>query len=78
MLTLKKINAEIAKKHPHVEVVRGKGYFYLWSKDDATALMLAGLYENSIPAFRVNQFTLKMWVDSVDYILTHDRNIRYK
>lgn len=78
MLTLNQINKEVAKKYPHVKVVRGEEYFYLWSDDNATALMLAGLYDASIPVYRVNHMSLEAWLRSVDIIMTEDRNLRYK
>lgn len=75
MITLNQINKEIQKKHPHVYVVKGEGYFYLWSDDDKTALFLAGLYENAIYAYRVNHLTLTQWAARVDDIILHDRNV---
>lgn len=73
---MKMVNEAIQAKHPHVEIVYGKGYFYLHSKDDATALYIAGMYDVSISVYRLNHLSLEQWVSSVDYLFENDRNKR--
>jgi len=68
-LTLAKVNAEIQAKYPGIELVRGKGYFYIDSKDEALALKIAGLYTSSIYVNSLNQASLEQWMKYVEFVL---------
>lgn len=77
MLTIKAVNKAIQAKHPHVELVKGKGYYYIASDHEATALKLAGLYTTSIPVYSLNHMPLEKWLTSVDSLLNEDENRGY-
>lgn len=77
MLTLKKINAELQKKYPGIELVRGQGYFYVYSEDDDLGLKLAGLYTTSIPVDKLNQMTMEKWIEAVEYVLKDMQRLPY-
>ena len=74
MLTLKKINKAVQKLYPEIQVVRTLDYFTVWSENEAISLKIAGLYQNSIHVYRVNQLTLEQWISHVKFVL--DDNYR--
>lgn len=52
-----------------VQLEKGKGYFYIWSDDEETALMIAGIYDNSIMVNSFNQLNIKQWINEIIWIL---------
>jgi hypothetical protein len=56
-LTLKAINAELAKRGHHVRLEKGSGYFYFWTGEAADWLDRTNL----VP--KVSSLTLEQWVE---------------
>lgn len=56
MLTLKKINNEIAKLGGNEILVKGEGYYY-FAEGEAY-----GWYNQSVYVYRLNQLTLEQWI----------------
>lgn len=69
MISLKKVNEYIQTKYPTLEIIKGKGYFYVCSDDDQMALALAGLYTTSIGVCKVSHLPLEKWMTSVESLL---------
>lgn len=69
MLTLKKVTKAIQVKHPHVELVKGDGYYYIRSEHQETALKISTLPKTSIEVYTLNQMTIAFWVEIVDQLL---------
>ncbi len=67
--TITQVNKAIAAKFPHVFLVRGKGYYYIASNDEATGLKIAGLYTSSIGVFSIKHQTVEAWVKDVETLL---------
>jgi hypothetical protein len=65
---LAEVNKAIQAKFPKVELVRGRGYYYIASEDDEMGLKIAGLYTTSIPVAFLHQQTIQGWVNSVEYL----------
>lgn len=61
-LTLAKVNKHIQTKYPLIQLIKGNGYFYIASDDDAMVLKLAALYTTSIPVYAINHLTLGGWI----------------
>jgi hypothetical protein len=68
--TLAQVNKAIQKKHPLVELVKGEGYFYIYSSDKNMGRYIASLYTSSIYVYALNQQTVEQWVADVDRLLT--------
>ena len=45
---LPELNRFVRSIWPDIRVKRGKGYFYIYSPDEATDLKIAGLYSSSL------------------------------
>jgi hypothetical protein len=60
--TLPQINADIARRHPglDIELVKGKGYFYFAGHDGM------GLGIDSIYVCHLNQCDLDWWLENVN------------
>lgn len=58
MLTLKKVNAELARTGIRAELVKGDGYFY-FSGQDVELAQEQGVYG----VFRLNDLSLEQWVE---------------
>lgn len=67
MLTLKRINKEIAARGWEVELVAGDGYFWLDGEDAAWA------YSSDIGVYRLNHLTLEQWMDRIKDIVEESR-----
>lgn len=74
MLTLKRITKEIQKHWPKVELVRGEGYFYLYSSDEEVGLKLSSLYTTGIYVNLLSHLTLEQWVQEVRVIMNSNIN----
>ena len=66
MLTLNKVNKEIAKTYPTVKLAKGNGYFYIYSEDIETGNFLASLYSTSILVDKINHLTIKQWIEAIN------------
>ena len=67
MLTLRRINREIAKRNICAELVKGKGYFYLIGPDVEFA------ESTSIYVYRLNQISLTSWMTDILEIANQSR-----
>lgn len=76
-LTLAKVNKHIQAKYPLIQLVKGEGYFYVHSDDDAMGLKLAMLFTTSIPVYAINQLTIGGWMDSVEYVLRDGQQVEW-
>jgi hypothetical protein len=76
-LTLAKVNKYIQQKYPEIELVKGKGYFYVYSKNDAIGLKLAGLFTTTIAVYSLNECTIERWLELVEYVLADSERIAY-
>jgi hypothetical protein len=56
-LTLKAINAELAKRGHHVRLEKGSGYFYFWTGEAADWL------DRTVRVSKVSSLTLEQWVE---------------
>lgn len=68
MLTLKRINKEIAARGWQVELVRGKDYFYLDGEDMSWA------YSSTIAVYRLKHMTLERWMRRIEDIVMESRS----
>lgn len=68
-ITLKAVNAAIAKEFPNVQLFKGEGCFYIFSEHPETALKIAGLYQCGIYVYRLGDFPLERWVQEVKQLL---------
>lgn len=69
-VTLKNVNAYIQTKYPVIQLIKGNGYFWVYSEDDNIGLQLAGLYTTSIDIPRITMLTEDEWLDKVEWIMT--------
>lgn len=69
-MTLKQLNKMVQEKYPGVEVVKGNGYFYLYSEDDEIGLKIAGLYQSSILIAKINNAAPEQWMNIIGYTLS--------
>lgn len=69
-LTIQMVNDHIHTKYPLVDLVKGKGYFYIASDDDNIGLQIAGLYTSSIDVAKINHLTLGGWMDATERVLS--------
>lgn len=69
-ITLKQVNAEIAKEFPHVFLVRGNGYYYIATDDNQTGSVIGGFYTTSISVPKLNMLTIEQWVSNVRHLMT--------
>lgn len=72
--SLAQVNKELHKKHPKIDIVKGKGYYYIASDDEEMGLKLAGLYTTSIPVFSITQQTVDQWLADVDLLLKDENS----
>ena len=68
MLTLKRVNAEIAKSFPEFELFKGDGLFYVVGPD--TELW----DQTSIYVYRLNMLNLTQWVEEVKYMINRNKD----
>ena len=68
-LSLKLVNEYIQIKYPEIELVKGNGYFYVYSDNDTVGLKLAGLYTTSIGVCHLKHASIEKWREMVDYVL---------
>ena len=68
--TIAQINAAIQTKFPHVCLTRGEGYYYIYSDHDETALMIAGLYQQSVYTNNFRNMSLQEWIEAVERLIT--------
>ena len=60
MATLRSVNNRLRKEIPGIELVRGKGYFYLigtneWGKDVVSMMYETGIYTYSLTPWTVDE-----------------------
>lgn len=65
-LTLKTINAELARRGHQVLLAKGDGYFYFWSGEAADWL------DRTVRVRTIHSLTLKEWVE--EYLRLKDLN----
>jgi len=60
-VTIKNLNAEIARRYPSldIELVKGRGYFYFDGDDGFDAI-------DSIYVFALNQMGFKQWMEYIE------------
>ncbi len=68
-VNIKSLNKAIHAKYPHVKLRRGKGYYYIYSDDEATADKIAALYTTSIYVYRLNHLSMDQWMSEVDTLM---------
>jgi len=68
--TLKQVNLALQTELPGIKLVKGKGYYWVWSDDDKLQDQLAGLYSTTIGVYHVSQQTVEQWIDDVKRVLT--------
>jgi hypothetical protein len=73
-ITFNQVNEAIQKIYPHVILVQGRGYLYITSDDDKTALKIAGMYTTSIPVAKLNHQSIEQWVKDVKDLIENDIN----
>lgn len=61
--TLKKINTYLQARAPHIQVIKGKGYFYFADTDDSE---LCRHLPDSIYVCHLNHLTLEHWYREMD------------
>lgn len=59
-----------------VKLIKGEGYYYIYSDDEEMSLKIAGLYTSSIHVHKLNQQTIARWVEDVESLFTSDMNNR--
>jgi hypothetical protein len=69
-ISIKQINNRIQKQIGDVQLVKGKGYFYLTSEDEGIALYLASLYSTSIFVPHLKFQSVEEWVADVENIMS--------
>lgn len=52
-----------------VGLYHGKGYYYFYSDDDETALMIAGFNTASVYTYRMSWLTIEQWVGMFENML---------
>ncbi len=70
-----KVNDAIRAKYPHVNLIKGKGYFYISSLDKEVGLKIAGLYQTGIYVNGIKQLTPEQWVKEVDKLFGSEEEI---
>jgi len=68
-ITLEKVNKYIQSIYPEIELVKGKGYFYVYSDNEEIGLKLSGLYTTSISVCNIRDLNLYLWLERVEYVL---------
>lgn len=68
-ITMKQVNDAIQKVYPTVFLVKDKNYFFIASDDHDMGMRIAGLYQSSIPVYRLNELTIERWVEEVKALL---------
>lgn len=69
MLTLRKVNKEIGQHFQDVEIRKGKGYYYITSKDNERSLQIFSLKQTAIYVNSLNQLSLGQWIDAVKELI---------
>ncbi len=69
MLTLKKVNKEIQKHCPNIELVRGRGYFYLVGINEQGEQEIRDRKRTSIYSNTLNCQEIMSWVVDVKIIM---------
>ena len=70
MLTIKKVNKNIQKMYPFLELVKGEGYFYFICLDDKEYDLFGLLDCTSVYAYTLNQMDLSAWIDEAKNIVS--------
>lgn len=55
-----------------VQLEKGNGYFYIWSDDEETALMIAGLRDNMILANSFKHLPIANWIHEIKELLENE------
>ena len=72
--SLKKVNSEIQKQIGDFTLIKGRGYFWVWSDNDANADVLGSAYTTSIPVMHLNHQSLDTWISDVKQIVSDARD----
>lgn len=64
------VKRELGDMMKHINIVRGRGYYYVHSNDSATALRLANLPTTSIWVMWADHQSLQQWIEDVRKLLT--------
>jgi len=64
-IRIAQVNKAIHNVYPTINLIKGDGYFYIYSNDAVMALRIAGLFTSSIAVYKINDLTIDQWVDSV-------------
>lgn len=72
--SLEALNKEIQKKYPGLELVRGEGYYYLYSDDPELGLKIAGLFCSGIYVYDVSHISLERWLIEIENLFNHPNN----
>lgn len=75
-ITLAKVNKAIHAKFPEIKLIRGEGYYYIYSDNEALSLKIAGLFTSSIPVYSIKHASIEKLVEMVEHVLNDlDRSI---
>lgn len=80
MITKKQISAAILARTGYSVGIGGTpedGCYYYYSDDDRTQDMLYGLNAENVYVYRINQMTLRQWVDDFVYKLEVKPDVWY-
>jgi len=69
-LTLKTINAELARRDHRALLARGDGYFYVWSGEASDWL------DRTIRVSKLNDLTAEQWVQEFERLKKRNEEIR--
>lgn len=67
--SLAQINKALNIKYPNLELVKGKGYFYLIAKNDEGTNQLLHLDSTSIYSYRLSNLSVDQWVRCCDEMI---------
>lgn len=72
-LTCKAITQAMNQRGIPGELVRGRGYFYLWDKEGEESFWSMA-YSSSIYVYRLNHMTLDKWLESITQMYEFERS----
>jgi hypothetical protein len=71
--SISQVNKAIHEVYPLVNLIKGDGYFYIYSDDDATSIKIARLFISSIAVYKIGDMTIDQWVESVKLLLNEGK-----
>lgn len=67
--TINQVQKEIKKLFPLIELIKGEGYFWIWSEDEETAKKIGQLFSTSIYVDKICHLSMEQWIQSVKSVL---------